>query len=153
MTASDTDDAPYATPINATASAVGPRRRPAWGWWVLRFWVTAQAVDAFLQPVFEGRFLSGDFGMLAMHRTNGTYVGVVSVSQVVVAVAAWWVSRVPMKVVLTVVALGAAAGLQIYLGFSRDLGLHIPLGVAIIAVSGGLAVWMWTNRPTSGGRS
>ena len=141
----DPGGTPYPTTLVATALA--SRTRPAWGWWALRLSLTVQAVDAFLQPVFEGRFLSGDFAMLATHRTNGTYVGVVSVSQVVLAIVAWWVSRVPMKVVLTIVALGATAGLQIYLGFHRDLGLHIPLGVALIGVSGWLAVWMWTHRP------
>jgi H+/Cl- antiporter ClcA len=120
---------------------------PGWAWWLLRVFLTAQATDAFLQPVLEGRFLSGDFAMLAAHRTNGTYVGVLSLSQILAAVLAWRVSRVPGAIVAAVVALGAATGLQIYLGFNRVLGIHVPLGVAIVGVSGWLAVWMWTHRP------
>jgi hypothetical protein len=120
---------------------------PRWAWWLLRVFLTAQTIDAFLQPVFEGRFLAGDFAMLAVHRTNGTYVGVLAISQIVVAIVAWRVSRVPGAVVAAVVALGVAAGLQIYLGFNRILGIHVPLGVAIIVVSGWLVVWIWTHRP------
>jgi hypothetical protein len=120
---------------------------PGWAWWVLRAFVTLQALDAFLQPVLEGRFLSGDFAMLALHRTNGTYVGVLSVSQIVVALVAWRVSKLPGRVLAVVIALGAAAGLQIFLGFTRSLGIHVPLGVLIIGCSGGLAFWIWTHRP------
>jgi heme A synthase len=122
----------------------GPRR---WAWWLLRLWVTVETLDAFLQPVFAGRFLSGDFTMLTVHRTNGTYAGVLSVSLVVVAIVAWRVSRVPGRIVLGMVVLGPLAALQIFLGFSRTLGVHVPLGVAMIALSGWLTVWMWTHHP------
>jgi hypothetical protein len=123
------------------------RAAPRWAWWLLRLIVTAQAIDAFLQPVFEGRFLSGDFAMLSLHRTNGTYVGVLSMTLLVVALIAWRIVPVPGRVVLGMVALGPVAGLQIFLGFTRTLGIHVPLGVLIIGLSGWLTVWMWTHRP------
>ena len=127
--------------------AARPARPRAWAWWFLRVWCTLQAVDAFLQPVFEGRFLSGDFSMLQAHSTNGIIVGAVSITQVAVAVVAWRVSRLPGRVVAAFAAIGVAVPVQIALGFSRNLGIHIPLGVAIIAISARLAAWMWTHRP------
>jgi hypothetical protein len=114
---------------------------------LLRVFLTVQAVDVFLQAVLAGRFLSGDFGMLATHRSNGVFAGGWGLAQIVAAALAWRVSRLPGRIAAVVAALGAAIALQIYLGFNRVLGIHIPLGVAIIAVSGGLARWMWTHRP------
>ncbi|GIH15971.1 hypothetical protein [Rugosimonospora africana] len=133
-----------APPHLPTAPRVGPT---FCAWWLLRLWVTLQALDAFLQPVFEGRFLSGDYAMLSLHRTNATYVGVLSVSLPVVAVVAWRVSQVPGRIVLGMAALAPLAALQIVLGFSRTLGIHVPLGVAILGLSGWLTVWMWTHHP------
>jgi hypothetical protein len=125
----------------------GPSWAATWAWWVLRLLVTVQAVDTFLQPVLAGRFLSGDFGMLSLHRQNGTYAGGLSVGVTVVALVAWRVSRVPGRIVFGLVLLGPIAGLQIYLGFTRTLGIHVPLGVALVALSGWLVVWVWTHHP------
>jgi hypothetical protein len=127
--------------------AVPAGRPPSWAWRLLRVYATVQAVDAILQPVFEGRFLSGDYAMLAAHSSNGIAVGVLSISQIAVAVVAWRVSRLPSRIVVAMAALGAATALQIALGFSRNLGVHIPLGVAIIAGSARLAAWTWTHGP------
>jgi hypothetical protein len=147
-------DAEDPQPVTAAAERDGDPRGvvarttpPGWAWWLLRAFLTVQATEAFLQPVFEGRFLSGDFAMLAAHRTNATYVGVLAIIQIVVAIVAWRVSLIPGAIVAGVVALAAATTLEIYLGFNRVLGVHVPLGVAIIGVSGWLAVWMWTHRP------
>lgn len=150
----DADDPrPVTAPVREADGADDPRAEaapttpPGWAWWLLRAFLTAQATDVLLQPVFAGRFLSGDFAMLAAHRTNATYVGVLSVGQILVAFLARRVSRLPGAIVTMVVALGAATALQIYLGFSRVLGIHVPLGVAIVGVSGWLAGWMWTHHP------
>lgn len=142
-----------AAPVRRKAAPVpsmGRRRQVRSLWWLLRLVVTAQTIDAFLQPVFEGRFLSGDFAMLSLHRTNGTFVGALSMTAMVVALVAWRLAGVPGRVVAGVVVLGPLAGLQIFLGFSRVLGIHVPLGVALIALSGWLVVWLWTHHPGTG---
>lgn len=139
-----------AADVRATTSdEVASTTPPGWAWWLLRAFLTVQATDVFLQPVFEGRFLSGDFGMLAAHRTNATFVGVLAISQVPVAILARRVSRLPGAIVTALIALAVATALQIALGFTRILGIHVPLGVAIVGVSGGLAVWAWTHRPAA----
>jgi hypothetical protein len=132
---------------NPQPEVAAPSAPGRWAWWLLRLLVTVQALDAFLQAVFEGRFLAGDFAMLGLHRTNGTLVGGASMGVLVASVVAWRVARVPGRIVLGLALLGPLAGLQIFLGFRRTLGIHVPLGVAIIALSGWLGVWLWTHHP------
>jgi hypothetical protein len=113
-------------------------------WWVFRILTTVLAVDAYLQAVLAGRFLSGDFGMLYAHRVNATDgVAILSFVLVAVSVVAWRTRVVPGRVVVYATALSGAIALQILMGFDRVLGVHIPLGVAIIALSTTLAVWAW----------
>lgn len=124
-----------------------------WPMTLLRVTITLQALDAFLQPVFAGRFLSGDFTMLAVHRSNATQVLLgLSVIQVVVSVIAWRRGGAPGRVVVATSVLLAAIGTQVGLGFARVLGVHIPLGVLIIATLIALAIWVW-RRPLVPARS
>jgi hypothetical protein len=44
-------------------------------------------------------------------------------------------------------ALTVAVYEQLHAGFSRNLGLHIPLGVAIVVVTAWLLVWVWRHGP------
>jgi hypothetical protein len=116
-------------------------------WWVLRAVLILQVLDAFLQPVLEGRFLSGSFAMLAVHRQNGTYVGGLSMAVLVLTFVTWRLYHVPGRIVAGLGLLGPVAGLEIFLGFTRSLGIHVPLGVAFIALSGWLMFWVWSHQP------
>lgn len=111
---------------------------------MFRILTTVLAVDAYLQAVLAGRFLSGDFGMLLGHRMNATLgVAILSFLLVVVSIVAWRTKQVPGRAVAYSTALSGAIVLQIIMGFDRVLGVHIPLGVAIIALSTVMAVWAW----------
>ncbi|GAB3886727.1 hypothetical protein GCM10029964_051490 [Kibdelosporangium lantanae] len=113
-------------------------------WWVFRILATVLAVDTYLQAVLAGQFLSGDFGMLIGHRDNGRFgVAILSFLLVVVSIVAWRRKLVPGRIVGYATALSGAIVLQIVVGFDRDLGVHIPLGVAIIALSTIMAVRVW----------
>jgi hypothetical protein len=70
-------------------------RTARWPWYLLRTVTTALAVDIFLQSVFAGRFLSGDYPQLRVHRTNAIVVAAVAVVLVVAAVLAWRVAGAP----------------------------------------------------------
>ena len=133
--------------IQADTPSAPANSPPAWPWWLLRAVFTLQAVDAFLQPVFEGRFLSGDFPMLAAHRTNASVVGVLAFVGVLVAILAWRIGRAPGTTAMVSAGLTTAVVLQVFLGYSRNLGVHIPLGVLIVGLSGVLAWWSWTHGP------
>jgi hypothetical protein len=113
-------------------------------WWTFRVFVTALTVDAYLQAVLAGRFLSGDYGMLLAHRVNAVEgVAILSLMVVAAAVLAWRKHRAPGVLVLLTVALSAAVVGQIATGFNRILGVHIPLGVAVIVLCTVLTVWAW----------
>jgi hypothetical protein len=128
-----------------------PARVPSWPWWLLRGGVTSQAISTALQPIFMGAFLSGDYDMLALHKINGILVGVISVVLIVAAVLAWRIGQAPGRLATAVVFLTLAVGEQIHSGFSRTLALHVPLGVAVVGLTGWLLVWVWRHGPTQPG--
>lgn len=57
-----------------------------------------------------------------------------------------WPGRGPWWPLLAVVGLIALSYTQTYLGTERVLTVHVPLGVAIILLSTGMAVWSWFYR-------
>lgn len=131
-----------------TGSASAPRRR-------LRAARPLRAVAAvyaglvFLQAAFAGQSLSGNTAALALHEVNGTEILTwVALVQFVLAVLVWRPGRGPAWPALLTGLLVPLGILQIGLGFSRQLALHVPLGVAMFGLS--LAVLLGTRglRPT-----
>ncbi|CAM01136.1 hypothetical protein A8924_2224 [Saccharopolyspora erythraea NRRL 2338] len=100
----------------------------------LRLVATAHAVAIFGQPVFAGVFLSGDYDMLRLHATGADVVFYLALVQLVAAMVLWWRRGVrwPSAVALLIV-LGETG--QYSAGLSGDLELHIPLGVALVALT------------------
>ena len=124
-----------------------PVRR--WPWLLLRVMLCLLTVDVLAQAVLAGRFLSGDFASLTAHEFNGSKIaGSLAFALIVVATVAWRAGGGPGWLVLVTIVLTAAVSGQIVLGFSHVLGLHIPLGVTIIGLTGWLAVWVCTHEPT-----
>src|SRR5919198_2375922 len=101
--------------------------------WLLRAVVTLHLAAVFAQPVLAGRFMSGDYDVLAVHRANGIGVAVIGFAQLAVALLCWRPARGPGWPVPLCIGLTVAEILQIYLGFNRVVGVHVPLGVAIVA--------------------
>ena len=105
---------------------------------------TLVAADAYVQAVLAGRFLSGDVGMLLGHRYNGAdALPYLSVGLIVVAVIGWRKGQVSGHVAALATALTGMILVQVAMGFNRVLGVHIPLGVGIIALATVLTVWAW----------
>ena len=118
-----------------------------WDRIVFRVCSTVTAVLLFDQAVFAGQFLGGSFGALRTHRTNATVAGI----GILVTAAAGLVVRLrggPGWPALASLGMFALTAVQILLGFRRMLTVHIPLGVAIIALMLGLTIWSW-RRPTT----
>ncbi|QIS15675.1 hypothetical protein [Nocardia arthritidis] len=109
----------------------------------LRWVITLHALGAFGQAVLAGRFLSGDYDMVAAHATNATVVGGIGYLQVVVALLVWRPGRGPVWPLAVSVGLVLAETAQILLGYFRGIGVHVPLGVAIIAALMVLLTWAW----------
>lgn len=105
--------------------------------------VTVHAAAVLAQPVLAGRFLNGDFGMLSAHRVTGIAVGLLGMVQLAVALAHRWAGRGPWRPALICLGLSLAELAQIFLGFNRFVGVHVPLGVAIVAVTLLVATSAW----------
>jgi hypothetical protein len=128
-----------------TQSAPSPKPRVTL--WLLRALLTVQAVAAVAQPVIAGRYLSGDFDALAIHAAVAGLMMLATIAAFVAAVLYWFASRGAGWPALTLVALLVAVIAQMALGAIRVLAIHIPLGVAIVAIAVALAVWSF--RPAA----
>lgn len=121
--------------------------------WPFRLSMSVAALMLFDQSVFAGQFLSGSFTALHTHRENATYAGIAVLIAAASAALLRWPgspsSHGPVWPLLACLALFGLIALQIVLGFTRTLTVHIPLGVTIILVATGLTVWSWRHRPGS----
>jgi hypothetical protein len=125
-----------------SADASGVRR-------VFRALITVHALEVFAQAVLAGGFLNGNYAMLGLHRDNA--IGLVVLGYVQVLVAGWyWRARGgPVWLLWVCVGLSVVETGQFFLGLGRLIGLHVPLGVAIVVGVVLLAQWAW--RPVVGG--
>ena len=115
----------------------------AWAGWLFRVLITAQALLACAQPVLAGGFLAGHYDLLAVHLLVGRSIAGVGIALVPGAVLWWRFGGGPaLSIAVCTVLLGAEA-LQILLGFSRTLAVHIPLGVLIVLSILWLFTWAW----------
>ncbi len=110
---------------------------------VFRAVITLHALSVFAQPVLAGRFLNGDVPILELHRTNATMAGVLGFVQLAVALTHRLIGAGPWWPVLACLVLSLAEPAQIFLGFNRFVGLHVPLGAAIVAATLLLLVSAW----------
>jgi hypothetical protein len=111
---------------------------------VLRVVAVAQAVAVCLQPVLAGAYLNGSGGAMRMHEPIGLGLVFLCLAQLLVATIYWRSGGRGVAVVVTLVLL-VAGGLQVSMGYSRQLALHIPLGITIVGIVCAFAVW--TCRP------
>ena len=111
------------------------RRGPRRTLWPLRVVLTAHLLMVLAQPWLAGRYLTGDVDAIAVHGLVGSLLA--AVGMVAVAATLLYVlgGRGRLWVVPVAVALFLADGVQIGAGYARDLGLHVPLGVAITVSS------------------
>lgn len=138
-------------PAPLPAAVPRPRRTPRGTAWMLRVTLTLLAIACIAQPLLIGRYLDGDFDAIGLHSGNSSLVAFM-VMAAGAASLLWAVRGGHPGPLLALVVMFFAVGLQIGMGFSRNLTIHIPLGVAIVAVSMVLAGWSWTGRVFRGRR-
>jgi hypothetical protein len=118
-------------------------RRPRISLWLLRSLITVHLLAVLAQPVLAGLYLTGDVDAIGVHGLVGTSLALVGL--VVIGAALGYVlgGRGRLWVLPVAVLLFLAEGFQIAAGYTRQLELHIPLGVAIVVTSVLLAMWVW----------
>jgi hypothetical protein len=118
--------------------------RPRISLWLLRTVFTVHLVLVLVQPVLAGLYLTGDIDAISVHAANGDLL--IAVNLLVIASTIGYVvaGRGRIWAIPVAVVLFLAIGLQVGFGWSRELQLHVPLGVAIITASVLLAIWVWS---------
>ncbi|MFI5711851.1 hypothetical protein [Kribbella sp. NPDC051620] len=113
---------------------------------VLRVVAVLHAVAACLQPVLAGVYLNGSGSAMRLHEPIGLGLAFLSLGQVLLATI-YWRSGGKGSAALVSLLLLAAEAIQISTGYTRDLAVHIPLGITIVALV--IAFAIWTFRPAA----
>jgi len=124
-----------------------PRVARPWAFWPMRVVALIETVLIFDQAIYAGRFLSGDFPSLHVHRENATYTGLVLLVELVTAIVLRWPGRGPIWPIFFTLGMFGLIALQIIAGFARLLAIHVPLGVALIVATVLMLVWVWRPKP------
>jgi hypothetical protein len=105
----------------------------------LRVTAGVHALAICLQPVFAGVYLNGSPSGLRMHEPIGLALAFLGLGQLLLALI-WW--RTGGRWTAPVVSLLIMAGevFQIAMGYSRQLAMHVPLGIALVAITVAFAV-------------
>lgn len=106
------------------------------------------AALAVAQPLLAGMYLNGEFDAIGVHGIVGSALSGWVMVQLLVAVLFWRPGRGPWWPALATAALLFLEGLQLGMGYSGQLAVHIPLGVAIVGGTVAMFVWSLVWRPT-----
>lgn len=102
---------------------------------IMRVLALLVAVVATAQAALAGRFLSGDFGALETHTAGASALGVLVIAAAVVAAIRFARSRRVTIDLLVAALLVVGVAVQAAVATINLLAVHIPLGVAVIALS------------------
>jgi putative Ca2+/H+ antiporter (TMEM165/GDT1 family) len=117
-----------------------------WPWWLLRVVTALATLSAFTQAVLAGGVVAGRMEALPLHSANGLLLALGNVVLLVALVLAWRPGGGPAWTVFAGLLLAFATMVQLGLGFSRSLAIHVPLGTTVIIAVFLLLVWAW-QRP------
>ncbi|WP_433162130.1 hypothetical protein [Kribbella sp. CA-247076] len=109
----------------------------------LRLVAAAHAAAICLQPVLAGVYLDGTGGAQRIHQPVGLAVALIAMLQLLITTI-WWRLGGTVIAPLVCVLLLVGETFQIAMGFTRQMTLHIPLGIALVGA--GVAFAVWTHR-------
>lgn len=112
--------------------------------WTLRILLTLNALLAAAQPVMAGSYLAGNFDAIGPHGVNGNMLlGMTALAGL--AALGYAVRGGPVWPVLALGVLWFLEGVQLGMGYTGRLAIHIPLGVLIVGAAVWLAAWSFTR--------
>lgn len=107
------------------------------------------AAIAFTQSILAGMYMSGSLDAMEVHGALGSGLTALVMLQGLVCLLFIYPGRGPWWPFVATVLLFFVDGIQVGMGYARTLGLHVPLGVAIIIVTLGMFIWSlrWKPKP------
>ncbi|MBW3592039.1 MAG: hypothetical protein KY393_09400 [Actinobacteria bacterium] len=89
-----------------------------------------------LQGVFAGNFMAGDNAAMQIHQVLGTQVLYpVAIGQAILGGVLWRRKELSVTYPLLSVVVVLAEGAQIGFGFTEQVAIHVPLGVALFGAT------------------
>ena len=134
------------TTVDEIAVVARPFSGRRWPWLFLRVVTVFTTLGAFTQAVLAGGVISGRIEALPLHSTNGFLLALGTLVLLAALVLAWRPGGAPAWTLLAGLLMVVATVVQLGLGFSRTLAVHVPLGTTIIIAQVMLLVWVW-RRP------
>jgi|SRR5689334_17221615 len=112
---------------------------------VLRVVAVVHAVAVCVQPIAIGIYLNGSTTGLKIHEPVGTGLAFVALGQLIVAIVYWRRGGrlLAPGIALLIMSLEIA---QIVMGYTKQLTVHVPLGVALIGSAIGFAAWICRRK-------
>jgi hypothetical protein len=134
-------------PVLSTGPPPSPGRRPAsWPIGVFRGLSFLVLLQVLLQAALAGGFITGQVSLLGLHSANGITLFVTTGLLVVGSILVVRPGRGPWWPIVFTTALWFLIAVQDWFGFARLIGLHIPIGVALMGLISGLAWWSCAYR-------
>lgn len=131
-------DAPTAPPTRQTSALRTTTL------WVFRLLTLPQAILFVLQPISIGSFLQGSWTAFDLHSIVGSSLILPAGVTALVGLALALLAR-RVWLALGSIILPVATTAQVALGHAGLVAVHIPLGVALVALAVWLSVWSWTR--------
>jgi len=117
--------------------------------WFLTATLTLHALVAFAQPVLIGAYLDGRFDLVTVHGVNGSLLMGCAFLAALTAVVYWALGGRGWPA-LAIAGVWGAEFVQLVLGYTRVLSVHVVLGVLIVGSALALAGWSWSRAAGRG---
>ncbi|GID98382.1 hypothetical protein ACFQFC_32090 [Amorphoplanes digitatis] len=126
-----------------------PEIRPARRWpiAVIRTLTVVLLLQVLTQAALAGGFVTGNVKLLGLHSANAILLVLTSAALLPATILLVRPGRGPWWPIAFSVALWWAIVMQVGLGFARQVGLHIPLGMTVMALTSALTWWAFAYRP------
>jgi len=131
-----------------TAVTPAARAGRTWPIVVLRVLSVIILLQVMTQAALAGGFVTGNVNLLGLHSANGITLALTASALLPAAILLVRPGRGPWWPIVFSVAFWWLVTIQIGFGFARLVGLHIPIGVAIMGLISGFTWWSCAYRGT-----